>query len=468
MAGNGHSRTNAAIGYNGIFLYCINVLMLVTIASLPFSINFHFKSTNISVIYPAEILIALLCISAALLLILPGFRYLLPDKNFLLHPITLLICTYMGSTLFSTFASTMLMVSLKATIIKFAYILSFYFLTHALLKNDRDKFILWFKTYGLSFSIILLYAFNNHLHLPLNRANAGYVAKPFYIDHTIYGAVLVFLLPLFLTMSLFPSSLNLPSQKFRWTLVLSVMMLLALYFSFCRAAWISFWAGGMVLLLVKSGVRFYGFAGLTIACVLFIGINEKSLMDTFKHNKTDSNVTGAGLYEQLFSLTNITNDLSNTERLNRWKCAVRMWKDKPFTGFGTGTYQFKYLSFQKKNEMTYISVKDPFKITEGNGGSAHSEYLLALSESGILAFLSFAGLAVCAMYCSIRLYFKQQDHKIKAFGLILLVGLVSYFIHGMFNNFLDNCKIAFLFWVSLSFLSTLDTYVQKKFIGEEI
>ena len=39
--------------------------------------------------------------------------------------------------------------------------------------------------------------------------------------------------------------------------------------------------------------------------------------------------------------------------------------------------------------MNRLSVKDPWHIPENSGGTAHSEYILALSETGILGFIAF-------------------------------------------------------------------------------
>ena len=56
------------------------------------------------------------------------------------------------------------------------------------------------------------------------------------------------------------------------------------------------------------------------------------------------------------SVSNVTTDPSNLERINRWKCAARMVSERPVFGFGPGTYVFKYSPFQKSDEITLIST----------------------------------------------------------------------------------------------------------------
>ena len=54
-------------------------------------------------------------------------------------------------------------------------------------------------------------------------------------------------------------------------------------------------------------------------------------------------------------------------------------------------------------------------------------------------------------------YVGNPDKKIKVTACFVLLGLVTYFTHSLFNNFLENDKLAFLFWMSLSILATLDS-----------
>ena len=56
------------------------------------------------------------------------------------------------------------------------------------------------------------------------------------------------------------------------------------------------------------------------------------------------------------SVGNITTDVSNLERLNRYSCAWRMFQDRPITGFGAGTFPIAFLPYQRQEEMTRISV----------------------------------------------------------------------------------------------------------------
>ena len=90
--------------------------------------------------------------------------------------------------------------------------------------------------------------------------------------------------------------------------------------------------------------------------------------------------------EHIESMSNVTTDASNLERINRWKSAIRLFQERPHLGWGPGTYQFHYAPYQNYYEKTVISTN------AGDMGNAHSEYLSALSETGwpgLFIFLLF-------------------------------------------------------------------------------
>ena len=455
-----------------------NTLTGLMILSLPMSIKLFFPSINTEFIFPAEFLIGILVILFSYNLLFRRQKVDFFDKSFLMHPLTILVFLYLIINSLSTVFSTMPLVSLKATIVKYCYIITFYFAVHTWIKLSFDSYLEMLKIYATSLAFVTIYALANHLQLGLNRNNAGFVSYPFFNDHTMYGAALAFLIPSLLSFSFFSKVFQFNYfQRVSFFLIM-ILFVLGFYFSFCRAAWISLFMGMILLLLILAGLRFKGFIFLLGILLVIMFFNRGGLINSFKENKIDSNVSNAGIYEQIFSLTNISNDVSNLERLNRWSCATRMFFDKPWFGFGPGTYQFQYSNYQRKEEMTYISTnpirkneklshswsavvgglssQPGFAIRTEGGGTAHSEYFLALSETGIFSILIFIAFFFVALYVALRGFTKSQNKKIKIMIMVALLGLTTYFVHGLFNNFLDDSSLAFLFWSSLSVLTTID------------
>jgi putative inorganic carbon (HCO3(-)) transporter len=368
-------------------------------------------------------------------------------------------------------------------VVKVCYVLVFYFIVYSLIRTSLGAFANMIKLYGISLVLVAIFSLAAHYQFGFTRGSSSFISYPFYSDHTIYAAALAFVLPAFILFAFSSKELNFGSGKRMAFICSSVLLSAALYFSFSRAAWISIIAVLLLWMLVALRIRFYQLVSvISIAFVLLV-YYRGPLKEFFKKNKVNSNELNAGLYEHVFSLTNITSDLSNAERVNRWKCAVRMFFYKPFLGFGPGTYQFKYFQYQKTEEMTPVSILEPIKpgattyswspangITlagtasayQGNGGSAHSEYFLALSETGIFSLFVFIALLLFSLRTGMRLLYKSENNTIKMIALFAMLGLTSYFVHGLVNNFLDDAKLAFLFWSSLSALTAADNLSLSK------
>jgi putative inorganic carbon (hco3(-)) transporter len=144
-----------------------------------------------------------------------------------------------------------------------------------------------------------------------------------------------------------------------------------------------------------------------------------------------------------------TTDVSALERLNRYDCALRMAADRPLLGFGPGTFQFAYLPYQRPEWMTRISVTTPIAERRhptnfGHGGGTHSEYLQALAESGWLGLLGWLGLSGWVLGRAWR-----SPSGVERWWLL---GLLTFLIHGVANNFLHDARIAAWFWSILGML----------------
>jgi putative inorganic carbon (HCO3(-)) transporter len=124
-------------------------------------------------------------------------------------------------------------------------------------------------------------------------------------------------------------------------------------------------------------------------------------------------------------------------------------------GWGPGTYALLYAPFQQAQEKTIISTN------LGNGGNAHSEYLGPLSESGIMGVITFVAIVICVLSAGFRLYYSIKDKEMKRMVLVLVLGFVTYIVHGGLNDFLDTDKASVPFWGFIAMLVAIDTYHRK-------
>jgi O-antigen ligase len=97
-----------------------------------------------------------------------------------------------------------------------------------------------------------------------------------------------------------------------------------------------------------------------------------------------------------------------------------------------------------------------------NGGNAHSEYLGPLAESGLLGAISVLILIITVIYTGIHAYSRTDDKKLKTLAIGALLGLITYYIHGTMNNFLDTDKLSVPFWGFSAIIVAIDIYTKKK------
>jgi len=306
--------------------------------------------------------------------------------------------------------------------------------------------------YIISFSVVIVYTLIRHAGYGLNsQMMAHRVMQPFYKDHTSYGATLAFLLPVMVGMFLL---IRKGDFNNRFLMILLILFYIAAtIFSYTRAAWLSIFVGIAVWLVIFLRIRFeyLAIAGVVLISLFFV-YRSQLIMDLEKNRQRSS----GDIAEHVQSMANVSTDESNMERINRWSCALRMWKERPVFGFGPGTYQFRYARFQRSYEKTPISTD--FGIL----GTAHSEYLGPLSEMGVFGMLNILLIIITTVITGLRVHFTARSGPIRIFSLAVLIGLITYYVHGILNNFLDTDKASALFWGYTAMLVAMDTYHRDK------
>ena len=124
-----------------------------------------------------------------------------------------------------------------------------------------------------------------------------------------------------------------------------------------------------------------------------------------------------------------------------------MFKEKPILGFGPGTFMFAYGRYQEAK--TFISVSD------ASMGGAHSEYLKPLSEEGLFGLLFILGIMVMVLAKGYHLAI-VLDESNRKIVIACIVGLSTYYIHGICNFFLDTDKASVLFWGLIAYIIAID------------
>ena len=384
-----------------------------------------------------------------LVYLLHAFKGKISDKKFLSHPASVIIWIQLLWMLLTTFTSTDAIVSVKFLISRLWFIFSCYIIIPHLFKQKKNVVTFVF-CYAFAFVIVIFYTTIRHAGYNFNDKAADWVVSPFYNDHTAYGAALAMFIPVLLSF-VFLKSLPKPTKVI--ALGLFLLFSLSIIITFCRAGWLSL---GIALGLYITFILKIKFRTILFVVVVFGGLFllfKTDILMALSRNNTDAE---GGFGNNIESVTNISTDASNLERLNRWSCAIRMWEDKPVFGWGPGTYMFKYAPYQLSGDLTVISTNF------GTGGNAHSEYLGPLSEQGVVGMLMAVILLLYSTSLGYRLVYTLADKEDRILCIGIFLGLMTYFVHGFVNNFLDTDKLSLPFWAFLACLVTMDLYYKKK------
>jgi putative inorganic carbon (hco3(-)) transporter len=234
--------------------------------------------------------------------------------------------------------------------------------------------------------------------------------------------------------------------------LLLVILTTGLIFSYTRAAWVSLVGALGVYLVLRLRIPVWALLLMGATAGGIYWANQEQITIALERNREESS---DDLGEHVKSISNISSDASNLERINRWNSAIRMWQERPFFGWGPGTYMFQYAPFQASSERTIISTNF------GLQGNAHSEYLGPLSEQGIPGIGIMAALVVATYLTVYRLYRRMPDGADRRLLMAIFLGLVTYYLHGILNNFLDLDKASVPFWAFTAMVVLLDLKYPK-------
>lgn len=421
-----------------VTLYRLDWAMWFIVAATPVSVNLTDLTGGTGLSLPTEPMLVLVTALVLLKMLIFG-EY---DKRLIRHPISIAIYVYMSWMLFTVITSQMPVVSLKQWITRLWFIVPYYFvLGHLFLKNPKNAVrFLWLFLVPLI--ITCLYTIFIHSQYGFTKKTSTWVMFPLFKEHTSYGAVLAMF---------YPAALYLTFRKSSWgfravAAVLLLILTAATILSYTRAAWLSLVGAGAVYIVYVLRMSKTTVWSMAFLALLIAGLNFSYISSKFERNTTDSS---DDFNEHVSSVTNVSTDASNLERINRWSCAVRMFMDQPWVGHGPGTYMFLYAPYQRPSEKTIISTNG------GNRGNAHSEYLSALCESGALGLLTFLGLLLTVIVVAINSYQKIEQDWIRGLLRVAFLGLITYYLHGFLNNFLDMDKTSAPFWGFTALLAAI-------------
>ena len=414
----------------------------------PLSINIEEYTDSFGLFLPTEPML----FGFMLLFLVYQIRRPLLHKDSWKNPIIWAVSFYLFWLFITSITSENPLVSFKFLLARLWFILPVLFFGTYIFKDPTNiKRFIWLFIAGMLITIV--YTLVVHASYRFGEKEGHWVMWPFFKDHTIYGAIVALAVPLIF--GIYFSKKHTPLLQ---AIILSSMfiILVGLYFSYTRAAWLSIFAAIGVWILIRLKIKFSLIATVSLTLGAILYVSWDAIQMELARNKSEHTTEEFG--EKLQSATNVTTDASNLERINRWSCALEMYAERPMMGFGPGTYSFEYARFQDPENLTIISTNF------GNMGNAHSEYLGPLAETGTIGFLSVLLLVAAIFYKSITLYLKwpSEDKEFRTLILAMILSLTTYFVHGILNNFLDTDKAAVPIWGMCAAIIALEIQLRER------
>ena len=414
----------------------------------PLSINIEEFTESFGLYVPTEPLLFGLMI----LLLMQQTQKNLIDKDVWKNPIIWAVLFYVGWIFITSFTSSLPLVSFKFLLARLWFIVPLLIFGTRIF-NKRENIIRFIWMFCIAMCIAICYTLVIHASYAFGEQEGHWVMWPFFKDHTIYGATIAFTVPM--AFGLYFSKKHAPLVSV-FLLGIIGIILVGLFFSYTRAAWLSVIAALGVLALIKFKVKFSLLASIAAFLLVALYFSWDTIQMELARNTQEHTTEQFG--EKLQSAANVTTDASNLERLNRWSCAISMFEERPLLGFGPGTYAFEYARFQHPDNLTIISTNF------GDQGNAHSEYLGPMAEMGIFGLLAMVLIVIAIFYKSITLYNKwpAEDKQMRVILLAMILALITYFVHGLLNNYLDTDKAAVPIWSFCAAFIGLEIGLKKK------
>ncbi len=428
--------------YLGLYLAIVDFrkVFYLFLASIPLSTELELPG-GFGTDFPAELLLIGLMGLYVFYFIKNGRQL---GSHFFKHPITILLLVHLGWIGLTALHAGNQVFALKFLLAKIWYVASCYFMAGLLLKTEKNiqTFFKWvFFPLLLTVVIIMI----RHALVGFSFEGINSVLNPFYRNHVNYAAILVVFFP-FIWYA--PNWVTKYSIKW-WLLIGSILFfLLAIYFTYTRAAYVSLVIAIGTYFIIRFRLMKVVLAGTLVAAIVglnFVANNNKYLEFAPDFNKAIAHKK----FDNLLDATAKGEDVSTMERVYRWVAGGYMVKEKPLFGFGPGNFYTYYPQYTVNSFTTYVS-DNPEK------SGIHCYYLMVAVEQGIIGLVIFLFLCFTVLLKAEQLY--HQSKLPSKRQLILMVSLSFVIILSLLliNDLVETDKVGTFFFMGMAMLVNIE------------
>lgn len=421
------------------------LIFLLLLVSLPFSMEYNFSS-GLGTDLPDE---PLMLLASFLFLAYWIYKPGAISKKDLQHPLLLLLLLLILWTIVTVAFSSDKIISLKYILAKSWYAGAFV-LAPLIMFRKKQWFVSAIVLLAAAMLVVTLVSLYRHYLYGFSFARINDALFPFFRNHVNYSAMLVCFVPVFIA---FYKLTN--NQHYRLLAgAVLLIVLVALFFSYARGAWLALLAGLFTYWLIQHRLLIYAYviALIVVITTLFwLKSDDRYLLYAHDYKTT---IFHADFNEHLVATYKLK-DVSTAERFYRWIAGVRMIKDNWLTGYGPNTFYDHYKYYTVPAYKTWVSDNK-------DHSTVHNYFLLTLIEQGLPGLLFFLLLTGAMFYYAQHLYHRIREplYKITAItaGVILTMLMVVNFL----SDLIETDKVGSLFFLCLSVLIITDLNTKDK------
>ncbi|HYH03907.1 MAG TPA: O-antigen ligase family protein [Bacillota bacterium] len=277
------------------------------------------------------------------------------------------------------------------------------------------------KNYKLIFVILLSVAISDVVAI-WQGIHGNYRANAFVANPINLAGMLIQLIPIMVILVLQGKNL---SKGIRYGLIfLTFLSFVALLFNGTRGAWLAI----LVTLIVYGLLKIKEKPRVFLYCICFIFLSGLIIYNV------------PTIKARFYSIGDLESNSSNRERVLIWKSALQMFHDHPLTGVGAGNFGAVY-------QKQYIS---PHAV-HPDLNHAHNNFLHTLAETGVIGFSGFLVLFGYLVFYFYKAYRRNNNNY---WGLIGLLIVLVWLLHGLTEYNLGSSIIMRLFWVLMGIVLT--------------
>lgn len=421
-------------------VYDIKLIYFLLLFTIPLSTEVQLPN-GFATDFPTEILIGgMMVLFFAYVLSSPGTF----DIRFLKHPLIFLVLLYYAWAWIATIYSSDTFVSVKYSLAKTWYIVTFVFVTSLMIKNVEDfKKAFWLLLIPLLFAIV--YTLIRHAKMGFSFQSVNNPMLPFFRNHVSYACTIAEMIPFTL---LAITWYRRGTFKRRLLIVSLLVMLVAVYFSYTRSAWLALLTAGLMIIVIRLNLTKWAlmlaFAGV-VGFFLYMGYQDQYLKHAPDYETT---VYHPELGEHLTS-TFEGKDISSAERIYRWVAGIRMWSHDPWTGAGPGNFNNFYKSYTVNSFRTYVS-DNPER------SSIHNYFLLMLTEQGVIGLFIFLMLTIGILINGQRIYNQTVNRNERRYVLGIFLCIIVIYSNTFLSDLLETDKIGSFYFICIALLVNQD------------